>query len=270
MRAILKRTHGLVALQLAAFWPVWKWYLLRMTDGSDEPWGVVALITCAAISWNYDAGEDREGFSLLIPGLLTLLYAGIRPFAPNLILAAVAVTACGSLIGRLRFGERINAAFFGLLLISLPVAASLQFHLGYPMRIISGEIASALLRLAGLHVVLDGACLRWGAQLVSIDAPCSGVRMLWAGAYLALAAAFHYRLTNFRTVVAVAASGGAVLIGNGIRAAALFHMETGLIPLPAWFHPLIGLVAFGGTALVVVITVNRIAGGSKCVAEPSS
>jgi hypothetical protein len=35
----------ILAVQGVTFWPVWQWYVARLTDGSDEPWGVVALGT---------------------------------------------------------------------------------------------------------------------------------------------------------------------------------------------------------------------------------
>ena len=270
MRTQLTWLRGLLVVQLLSFWPVWKWYVLRMTDGSDEPWGVLPLVTCVVFCRQSNPGRDVDRVNLLIPTLLTVLYAVSYPFAPKLILAAIAVMASGSLICRLRFGTYRHAAFFGLLLLSLPVMASLQFYLGYPLRVVSGAIASGLLRMSGLSVVLEGTSLRWGTDLVAIDAPCSGVRMLWAGVYLALAAAFHLRLSNFRTASAAALSVGAVLMGNGIRSAALFHMETGIIALPHWYHAAIGLVAFAGTALVIVWAVTRMAGGPRWVSASSS
>ena len=39
----------LLALQLIAFWHIWVWYLKRITDISDEPWGILALLTAIII-----------------------------------------------------------------------------------------------------------------------------------------------------------------------------------------------------------------------------
>ena len=34
----------LLAAMVAAPWPVWRWYVARLSDGSDEPFGLVALL----------------------------------------------------------------------------------------------------------------------------------------------------------------------------------------------------------------------------------
>src|SRR5262245_27679217 len=34
-----------------AFWPVWRWYVHRLNDQSDEAWGIVALVTAVAFAF---------------------------------------------------------------------------------------------------------------------------------------------------------------------------------------------------------------------------
>ena len=48
-RFALHGVAALLVLQALAFWPVWQWYLRRMVDGSDEPFGVLALLSAIAI-----------------------------------------------------------------------------------------------------------------------------------------------------------------------------------------------------------------------------
>ena len=38
-------TRLFLLAQFVTFWPVWRWYIERMVDGSDEPWGILALAT---------------------------------------------------------------------------------------------------------------------------------------------------------------------------------------------------------------------------------
>ena len=38
-----------LALLLLALWPHWRWMAARMVDGSDEPWGAVALVTALVL-----------------------------------------------------------------------------------------------------------------------------------------------------------------------------------------------------------------------------
>ena len=42
---------SLLLLQLAALWPHWNWMARRSGDGSDEPWGVVALLVVGVLVW---------------------------------------------------------------------------------------------------------------------------------------------------------------------------------------------------------------------------
>ena len=45
-----------VALVALASWPIWSWYARRMQDGSDDPWGLLALVPLGALL----AGERHE------------------------------------------------------------------------------------------------------------------------------------------------------------------------------------------------------------------
>ncbi|MGZ8270505.1 MAG: hypothetical protein ACXW1T_04930, partial [Methylophilus sp.] len=40
---------GLLASTILAAWPHWLWMVRRSTDGSDDPWGIVALLTLVAL-----------------------------------------------------------------------------------------------------------------------------------------------------------------------------------------------------------------------------
>jgi hypothetical protein len=49
---------------ILAFWPIWFWYCERISDRSDEPLGVLALITVIALSWGKLTG--RADYTLSI------------------------------------------------------------------------------------------------------------------------------------------------------------------------------------------------------------
>lgn len=140
------------------------------------------------VAWK--AATHRQGCAppqLLWPTLLILLYAATYAFLPPLLRALIAVTAIGCTLCSLRFGKSFDAGAFGLLYLSLPLIPSLQFYGGYPLRVLVACAAAPILRLGGFAVMRDGTCLNWSGQLIWIDAPCSGIRMLWVGLYLACA-----------------------------------------------------------------------------------
>ncbi|HSD27220.1 MAG TPA: archaeosortase/exosortase family protein [Vicinamibacteria bacterium] len=244
------RTAALLLVQAAAFWPVWVWYAKRASDGSDEPWGLVPLLLAVLLFGRLPRAES-PALSLRAGALATLLYAAAFPLAPPLLRAALALVALALTAAPLRDSAG-SAAHLGLLLLSLPVMASLQFYLGLPLRAASGLVAAALLSLSGFSVVADGTCLRFGSELLAIDAPCSGVRMLWGATFLALALAALLRLPLARTVALTAATVGTVVVANGVRAAALFFPEAGILVAPPWAHSAIGFVTFAGVAFLVL------------------
>ena len=270
---LMKNRRLLLALQLAAFWPVWRWYCARVTDSTDEMWGVLALTTVLVLSWRGRASVQetneraaQEMKEALLPStLLLLLYCAVYGLLPPLARAGLAVTSLGFTLSAVRFGRRFEPGRLGLMYLALPLVPTLQFYGGYPLRMLVAGVAAPLIRLNGFAVVQQGTCLNWGGQLIWIDAPCSGVRMLWTGLYLACTLACIYGLRCFKTLLVLALALPAIILGNIFRAVALFYIEAGIIKLPGWAHEYAGVVAFlivAGviTAMVQLIRRERVCG----------
>jgi exosortase len=243
-----------MAAHAACFWPVWHWYAARLGDGSDEPWAVMALLAAVALSW------PRAGFRwnardplLLAAGGLTLLYAVLAPFAPPLPRAVVAMAALGcSWISVSNARDKLPAVIC-LLVLSVPVIASLQFYAGYPLRALTAAGATGLLNFLGGDVVRSGTNMIEHGRTVLVDAPCSGVRMLWTGSVLCAAlAAMRPHLTWGAMARALAFVLPVVLAANCLRAAALFLIETADTPPPAWWHSLVGVASFAFAGILLL------------------
>ncbi len=256
----MKRTASIVALQLCAFWPVWCWYAARVTDSTDETWSLLALATALFLLWRGRPQLTAKTAppQLLCPALLMLLYAATYSFLPPLLRALIAVTAIGCTLCSLRFGKSFHAGTFGLLYLSLPLIPSLQFYGGYPLRVLVACAAAPILRLGGFAVMREGTCLNWNGQLIWIDAPCSGIRMLWVGLYLACTLACFYELRFNETLRVLFVSFPAIICGNIFRAVALFYVEGGVINVPPWTHDFAGVVAFVIVAAGIVAAVRRV------------
>jgi exosortase/archaeosortase family protein len=153
--------------------------------------------------------------------------------------------------------KSLPPAIAGLLLLALPTIPLLQFYLGYPLRVLVGAVTAPLLQFAGLSVIREGTGLQWNGQLIAIDAPCSGIRMLWAGLFLLCAGAWFYRLSARKTIVAALLALVVIVGGNMLRASALFYLEAEILPLPSFIHPNVahngvGIVTFVITAIGIV------------------
>lgn len=257
----MSRSAPLVLLALAC-WPVLAWYGRGSFDGSNDPWGLLALVTAAFVLWRAPpAAPLRQPF--MLPSIFLLLYclatvAGL-PMALRAMAVALAMTAMAS---AWRLGRRLDLPLLALALLALPLTASLQFYCGYPLRVLAGWLAVGLLKSNGLAVLLDGAVFLWDGRQIAIDAPCSGLRMLWAGGYLMAAAAALFRFSPRQTLLAASLTGTIVIAANAVRAAALFYLESGLLPLPAWTHEAAGMSVFLAAGLLIVHGLYRIEHGS--------
>lgn len=242
----LQLPGGLLVLQLAALWPHGRWLARRLGDGSDDPWGLLALLAVAVLVWH-----DRQQLNpapatavLALAGGLTLLAALAIGVLPAILAAAIALLALATLLAGLLPAARPRLALVLLVLMTLPVGASLNFYFGYPLRWFCAWAAAPLIGLAGVTVTPDGAALAWNGQRVLVDAPCAGIAMLWVGLFAALLCSYLNGAGWRRVLVNAALAGLIVVAANVLRNAVLFFKEAGLVAWPAWTHEVIGLLAF--------------------------
>jgi exosortase/archaeosortase family protein len=165
--------------------------------------------------------------------------------------AVLLMTAIASTISVFRFGTYLQPGICGLLWISLPVMPSLQFYLGYPLRSLVANIDAVMLSLSGICVSAEGAALRWGNDLIVVDAPCSGIKMLWTGIFIACVLMASFRFNWYRGALAVAGTLALVIAGNALRASALFYSEAGIFNLPSGGHNGTGIIVFICTAFAI-------------------
>jgi exosortase len=276
----------LLVAQAVAFWPVWGWAAARVGEGDADE--IVALVAAAAALLIAPRSRDvtplgsapavpapRAAPSLLVfPTLLTLGYAlAVVLAAPPLLHAMVATCALLATWCAWRWDARPHPAALGLALLALPALPTAQFVLGFPLRAAAGELAARLLQLSGLAVVREGVSLRLGDRLVAIDAPCSGVNMLWMAVLMALVLAALGRASMMRTAALVSAAAALAVAGNALRAASLFFAESGVLELPAalragWVHAGLGVIAFALVAGPLIwIALRRPPGARDAAAD---
>lgn len=236
---------GLLAAALA---PTWWWMGQRMVDGSDDPLGLLALAALAWLAWQC-RGSLRAAPRLawLAFALATaLLSTGTLGVLPPLASALLGLLALGGGLAAFLPSSVASAPVLGLSILSLPLLASLQFYAGYPLRVITAE-ASRWLLAPGFVVERTGTALRVDGHLVIVDAPCSGVQMLWLGYFTACVVALVAGRANASFLSRLPLVSLLVLAGNVVRNAVLVALEATHTRLPAWTHDAVGL-----TVLAVV------------------
>ena len=241
----LRAALAAIALLLAAI-PTIRWYVLRLQDGGELA-GFVAL---AAAMWF--AIRDRKGLGITPRGVciatvLLLLQAAAYPFLPAMIRAFLMIAAVAFVSGIWR-----KPGIACLLILALPWTASLDFFLGYPLRLLTSINAEVLLKFAGMGVTRMGVQLFYEGRVVGVDAACSGMNMLWSTGLLTalLAALFSLGWRNLLPLGLAALS--LALAGNSLRATILFFPEAGLVKMPHLLHPGIGIAIAGGSFLLLM------------------
>lgn len=253
----------MLLLQLLAFWAVWRWLALRVWTSAEERWSFLALAAAIFFAFSWTKAESHgepdaskrhfSTFDYLPSVCLTALYAASFIIAaPPLARAILAMAALTYALSRPRFGVYFHFGLFGLLLLSLPSVASLQFYLGYPLRVAVGKATTWLLQMQGLNVWREGVCLHFGEKLIWIDAPCSGVKMLWFGFFLAAFLVCFFRLSNLKSLAVFASAFLIILLGNIFRASALFYIEAEIFAAPEFMHEAVGVFSFAFIALGIV------------------
>ena len=254
----------LAALVTAATWNAWRWYLARVAAAPEE--AAALALTVAFLGMLGVARMTRRAPThsqpLVTVAILLTAYATSHFFLPPIMRAAVAIAATLYCFHFAAFRERPPIAFWGLVALALPVLPSLQFTLGYPMRVVSAALTVGLLQAHGLMVARQGTFLVWRDEMVQFDAPCSGVNMLWAGLLLTLMGCVLLRLGALKVMLALAFSVALAVACNVLRAASLFYVETGFVPAaPAWWHDGIGIAVFMLSAAVTLWLLGRLRDG---------
>lgn len=250
------RRYAPLLAVLVAMWPVGQWLAVRATHDVGDAWALLSLATAMAVLWHDRPKLASAHWGVTAAAVLAYVFA--YPFAPPLVRAMLAMTAVAAACSTLWYGRRLDIRLWGLLLLSVPLVPSLNFYFGYPLRVAVGEATAALLQLNGFAVVREGTILLWNAQQVSIDAPCSGIKMLWTGAYLCCALAAFMRLDARRTILLGSVAFAIVMTANALRATALFYVEAGIVPQAQRAHEPIGVIVFALAAVSIALAAIRL------------
>lgn len=253
---------GWLALQFAALTPTWAWMVQRMRDGSDDPLGLVALVALAALAWQCRRelrASPRLGW-LALAGVGTVLATLLR-FGLGFVPALPPLAA-----GLVAFLPRRVAALpvAGLAVLALPLLSSLQFYAGYPLRVVTAE-ASRWLLAPAFSVAREGTSLMIDGCLVIVDAPCSGVQMVWLGYFTACAVALWARRSDRAFLRRLPMVGLLVLGGNIVRNSMLIAFEGAGHALAPWAHNTLGLVVLA----VVCGSIARLMVPARAILEPA-
>ncbi|MEO8079960.1 MAG: exosortase Q [Caldimonas sp.] len=243
----------------AALWPHWRWAAARLADGSDDPLGLAALavLAVAVVRLAPRLAEEPSPRWLAAATALAFVAALATLAAPPLAAALLAALAMAAALRAFVPARTPTLALAGLAALALPIVSSMQFYAGFPLRVVTAEASTWLLGVLGFDAARSGSAMVVDGRLVIVDAPCSGVQMVWMAYFCACTVAWWAGLPDRRFLVRVAGVGAIVLVGNVVRNSILVGLEAGTAAPAPWLHQAVGLVVLGGVCLAVVALVGR-------------
>jgi len=249
-----------LTLHALALWPHGVYLARRAFDGSDDPLGLVALVAVAAL-----VASQRHRLRLLphlgwLVASLTLALIANGAWwagAPSLASALLAALSLASTLLAWWPHERAKAPLLGLIVLALPWLATLQFYLGWPLRVLTAQLSAWSLQLFGWATERSGASMMVNGQLVIVDAPCSGVQMAWFGYFIACVCAAAVNLRDRAFLRRAALVGIVVLAGNVGRNSVLVALESRPQGLTPFWHEAIGLAALAAVCAAVWTLIQR-------------
>ncbi len=224
-------------------------HLAGRADGVGLATTLALLAALGGVLLRADHGVPAGG---LVIALLALGGAGVAGIP--LLEIVVLVAALGwCAIGRWRWPPMLLA------LLAVPMLPTLDVLVAGPLRRVSAMLTTWLLRGNGIDVTLEGVALQWQGRQLLFDGPCSGVRMLWALLVLACLGGVLQRMPPARFAVLLGATVAVAVVGNALRAASLFYLETGFVTAMRGpvAHEAIGLAAFAIAAVAALALLTR-------------
>lgn len=244
--------------QILALWPTWLWMSRRMSDGSDDPLGLLALATLGIIIFQMrqQLCEQPNPFWLYTSLLLSVIATFASGHMPALVCGVLSMLAIAATLLAFLPQTLARLPILGLCILALPLLSSLQFYAGYPLRVITAEVSTWLLGL--FHdVTRSGSTLLINGHLVIVDAPCSGVQMAWLGYFTACTLGVLYRLHNKQFFMQLPFVGLLVLAGNILRNSILVALQASEQQvIPEWLHQGIGFLTLGAVCFCIYLVMT--------------
>ena len=270
---------ALVAAALAAAWlllyrPLFPYLALVFTREDFRTNQLVLFSALGLLAWRVRSarlGYVADPRPRLAPLPLTLALGGSVLYivaARHLDVNAVSAALCGvatyGLVGLYlsadRWRQGLPAAL--LFILALPFGDHLQTFIGYPARLLTAALVRDALAALGTPGLGVETILVLENGVAQVDSPCSGVRSLWTGLLLLLAAAWvERRPIGRRFLGAALALVGLLLVANTLRVGALVFLAAVVggsgRTLAEMVHVPLGGLGFAGAGAVAVWLLRR-------------
>ncbi len=158
-----------------------------------------------------------QGMWLVVAGLFVLMVGifGADLFLSRTSFLLVTAGILWSLFGWTMLGELKFVLFVALLGIPLPTL--ILNHITFPLQLLSSNVASRLLPLAGVPVLQEGNIIQLPAMQLEVAEACSGIRSLMSLFTVAVIYGYFIERQTSRRVVLALASIPIAVVANSAR-----------------------------------------------------
>ncbi len=151
---------------------------------------------------------------------------------------------------------------FLLLICTLPILERLQRFLGFPIRLFTANIVSAILQFLGISHVSNATVIMTENNATSIDLPCSGVKSIYTGAIFMLTVYYLQQVRlSIKLFFITLAFFSSLIFFNTWRVFSLVYMYNteGLLSAGDTIHVLLGIIGFIASCLILWFMVSKYA-----------
>ncbi|NBC11214.1 MAG: VPLPA-CTERM-specific exosortase XrtD [Planctomycetes bacterium] len=275
--------------------------LSALTSWWAQPEGshgwVIPIITAFILWQRWPAvratadGASWSGVAVVAAGVLLMLIDTVGQLQRVALPAVVVVTFGGVVAAWGWRAARYTAVPLGFLLFAMPPPGPLYVEVSLQLQLLSSEIGTAMLRLLGISVFLDGNVIDLGTYKLQVAEACSGLRYLFPLTALTFLCAWMYQaplwakavvlfsvvpITILTNSARIAFTGVLVEYGSIAQAQGFMHFFEGwvifLVALVLVFLLMVALArlrgdraGFGG-----LLDVDRLSGAHIAFAEPQA
>ncbi|TWT97591.1 tetratricopeptide repeat protein [Botrimarina colliarenosi] len=255
---------ALIGLGCWAYWPTLHGVVDAWSSNADYSHGFLIIPLVVLLLWTTRAdGPPAENWRTSPAALwLFAVAAGLRLFAGRVYLPELDAWSFPVWIAAatwIVFGWRTlvwSAPALLLLCFAAPLPASMENVMGAPLRSLGATLSSGVLRVLGEPAVAEGATILLNEHQLDVEQACSGLRMFYGIAALAVCVVAYSRPPAWQAAILLLATLPIAVLTNVLRivSLALLHLQfTGKVAGQLG-HDYAGLlvipVAFGALLLV--------------------
>ena len=251
----------LVILLIWSFWPVLSRLFVYLSDSDDYSYGLIIPVISAYIFYLKWPEIKQKNWQpswwglLIIAGGLWLNILG--ELAADLYIPRLSfIMTLSGLLVLIGGWQLLKLLIFPVLLLILmiPLPELVTNKLTMPLKLISSQLATALLQLAGIPVFRQGNIIDMGVRQMQIVSACSGLRYILSLLALGIIFCYFYQRKPWKISILLLILLPATILANGFRVAAM-----GIYPalLEGFLHAFSGWLIFI-FCFVILATVNYI------------